>query len=117
MIEHTLHNLFHSIFPKELFNLSFSNGLSDIQTINRKIRVKSTENLFMVTHEMAHVIETPNARIFNRDFGLSFTTYKIKNTRFEPEYVFKTKVHLAHSFNCGNTLLLIASGPTVETVG
>lgn len=74
-----LENLFSHLFPADLFRLILWRQLLIVPTSgdNKTICVYSPDTLFHVTHEMAHIIETPNARIFSKNFGLKFPEYSI----------------------------------------
>lgn len=90
-----LGDLFYSVFPVSNFILKVGDlriqpsfGVGD-----RKIIISSPDTLFHITHEMAHVIETPNARIFDVNFGLKFPEYIVvgKDIKTNPEH-YKTLV-------------------------
>lgn len=95
--EENLQQFFYTVFPADLFCLSTedyasTNIESRKEYLSRKICVTTTPTLFMITHEMAHIIETPNARLFERNFGLDFPTYEIKDKTIVLARTFQTEV-------------------------
>lgn len=73
-----LEDLFYSVLPVSNFILKIGDlHIQPSSGRDRKIIISSPDALFHVTHEMAHVIETPNARIFDINFGLKFPEYNI----------------------------------------
>lgn len=81
--------IFHEIFPAEYFELNITGNLK-IEAKD-KITVSSPSNLFYLTHEMAHVIETPNARLFQNNFGLNWQEAELVANVLQPKK-YKTEV-------------------------
>jgi len=90
MIDSNLRAFFHSLFPKDLFELRFGKGVN-IRSKNYMVTVTCEPSLFFVTHEMAHLIEAPNADIFKNDVGLGFPEYLLTNSELKAQ-AYKTEV-------------------------
>lgn len=109
-----LEDLFRHLFPTDLFRLVLGGQLSIFPTFgtNKSICVYSPYTLFHVTHEMAHIIETPNARIFSKNFGLKFPEYSVMGNRvvtssapYKTEVPFKRELRV---FGIQRALLFMA---------
>jgi hypothetical protein len=72
----TAEEMFYSVFPRNNFELKIGTPL-EINYIKGKITVRTPLESFRLLHEMAHIIETPNANLYKTNFGLTW------NNQFE----------------------------------
>lgn len=85
------YRFFHSIFPPKLFTLKLAQDLNTIE-YDTRICVSCPKTLFRLTHEMAHIIETPNSRLHLENFGLEFPEYSLVQSVILPVKTYKTEV-------------------------
>ncbi len=101
LAEKDVEEVFYSILPREMFTLNYISSGVTAETSNGKINIYSAKRIELITHEIAHVIESPNARLFDKDFGLKFPVYEflsdgitISPIRYKTEVPFKRELRV-----------------------
>lgn len=88
-----LNDIFYTILPNNLFKLELTFFNRTHYTEEGRILVQSRQRIQDLLHEVAHVIETPNARLFTENFGLIFAKAYIQHITDAPTFkYYKTDI-------------------------